>query len=152
MSECIFTGEIAGKAAAQVKDDVSQESAMDGVSVIDFHEEEPVFEPEGDNEFIGVGDGIGGDLIVKVTMDGEVMGAIDILYNNETPNIGSKAIATLVPRMLEEQQTVVDTCTGATLTSHALISAVNDALQTGIVVDNKTDLEKLKADQAASVD
>ena len=152
VGECIFTGDMAGKAAAAVKDDATQDSLMGDTTPVDFHEERPEYAPEADNEFIGVGDGIGGDLVVKVTMDGETMTAIEVLYNNETPNIGSKAIEQLIPAMLESQQTVVDAVTGCTVTSYALMNAVNDALQTGTVVSEETDVEAILEQAAASVD
>ena len=152
VGECIFTGRIAGSAAAQPKDDVPQESLMAAEQVIDFSEQRPVFEPAADNERIGVAQGIGGDLVVRVTLDGDSIAEVKVLYNNETPGIGSKAIEPLVNAMVEQQSALVDGITGATVTSNALINAVSDALGTGVLVGDKADLAKLEADRAASVD
>ncbi len=135
IAECLFTGPMAGKAAAEVKDDVTQDSLMTSPQTIDFHETRPEFTPENDNEHIGVGEGIGGDVVVKVTTDGDTITDISVLYNNETPDIGTKAIAVVIPEMIETQETVVDSVAGCTLTSRALMNAVNDALGTGIEVD-----------------
>ena len=152
VGECIFTGRIAGTAAAAAKDDADQASQMTESQTIDFSEARPEFEAENDNESIGVGHGIGGDVVVKVTKDGDTIADIQVLYHNETPGIGTKGLADTISAILDQQQTVVDVATGCTISSCALMDAVNKALGTGIEVDTETDMEKFKEDIANSVD
>lgn len=151
VGECIFTGIIAGKAAAEPKDDAAS-AAVVAAQPVDFSQTRPEFEPASDAERVGVATGIGGDLVVKVVLDGDAISAVEVLYDHETPNIGSKAIERIAADIVASQQTVVDILAGATVTSYAMINAVNDALGTGIVVGPETDLEELEASRKASVD
>ena len=75
-----------------------------------------------------MGSGIGGDLVVKVVVDGDVVTSIKPLYHNETPGIGTKALTVLCDRLVEEKVVETDVVTGATVTSKALFAAVKDAL------------------------
>lgn len=128
LTECIAFGRIAGANAASVKDDVVQEALMDGEQTVDFTVELPSFEPEADNEFIGIGEGIGGKIYVKIVVDGSTFTSCEVLHNYETPGIGSIAVDELPARILEAQSTDVDGVTGATASSNAIKAAVDDAL------------------------
>ena len=94
----------------------------------------PVVEPapaEGlaPNEYIGVGKSeIGGDVKVKVTMDGDKIAKIEVLSHNETPGVSDPAFNKIPEAIIAAQSTTVDVVSGATKTSEALIAAVNDAL------------------------
>ncbi len=100
-----------------------------------YEEAEPVEEaPAADdtlaaNEYIGVGvSEIGGEVKVKVTMDGDKIAKIEVLSHNETAGISDPAFKTLPDAIIAANSTQVDAVTGATKTSEALIAAVNDAL------------------------
>ena len=100
-----------------------------------YEEPEPAEEkPEaeealGPNEYIGVGvSEIGGEIKVKVTMDGDKIAKIEVLSHNETAGISDPAFAALPDAIIAANSTQVDTVTNATRTSEALIAAVNDAL------------------------
>ena len=81
------------------------------------------------NEYIGVGKSeIGGDVKVKVTMDGDKIAKIEVLSHNETPSISDPAFQNIPDAIIAAQSTEVDVVTGVTKTSEALIAAVNDAL------------------------
>ncbi len=81
------------------------------------------------NEYIGVGTSkIGGEVKVKVTMDGDKIAKIEVLSQNETPDFFNKAYPALTDAMIASQSTTVDAVSGATCTSEALIEAVNNAL------------------------
>ena len=81
------------------------------------------------NEYIGTGvSEIGGEVKVKVTMDGDKIAKIDVLSHNETAGISDPAFKTLPDAIIAANSTQVDAVTGATKTSEALIAAVNDAL------------------------
>ena len=76
------------------------------------------------NEYIGVGKGLNGDVKVKVTMDGDKIAKIEVLESKEDFNPFDNMIAA----MIAGNTTEVDTQSGATISSKALIEAVNDAL------------------------
>lgn len=81
------------------------------------------------NEYIGVGvSEIGGEVKVKVTMDGDKIAKIDVLSNNDTPDFFGKANPALLDNIIAANSTEVDVISGATKSSEALIAAVNDAL------------------------
>jgi len=81
------------------------------------------------NEYIGVGKSdIGGEIKVKVTMDGDKIAKIEVLSNNETPAFFEKVNPSLLDAMVAANSTEVDVVTGATCSSKGLIEAVNNAL------------------------
>ena len=89
----------------------------------------PAEEALAPNEYIGVGvSEIGGEVKVKVTMDGERIAKIEVLSHGETAGISDPAFASLPDAIIAANSTQVDMVTGATKTSEALIAAVNDAL------------------------
>ncbi len=115
---------------------VTGETAAKAVEILNVHFGYTVAaaEPEAeevttaDNEFTGEATSeIGGPIKVKVTMDGDKIAKIEVLSHNETAGISDPAFA-LVDTMVANNSTAVDTVTGATKTSEALIAAVNDAL------------------------
>ncbi len=140
IGECFFTGKMAGTSAAAEKDDAFRCGAGAGP---EFVAHRPVFEPEADNELIGVGSGIGGDLVVKVVVDGDVVTSIEPLYHNETPGIGTKALTVLCDRLVEEQVVETDVVTGATVTSKALFAAVKDALGMDAAAASEVDVDAI---------
>ena len=99
--------------------------------------------PEGDDLFVpgtytGVSKGFGGDVAVTVTLSGKEIQDIRIEGDHETENIGSFAVEMLGADILAAQSPKIDALTGATVTSNAILRALNDALtQAG------TDLSKL---------
>lgn len=116
---------------------VTGETAAKAVELLNIHfgfEEAPAEEPKeevalGDNEYIGTGvSDIGGDVKVKVTMDGDKIAKIDVLSHNETSGISDPAFEQIPAAIIEAQSADVDVVAGATKTSEALIAAVKDAL------------------------
>jgi uncharacterized protein with FMN-binding domain len=87
--------------------------------------------------YIGTNDSsspYGGDITVAVTVDqdGKIL-AVTVEENNATEGIGTKAIEALPEQIVAAQGTDVDVVATATITSEALLAAVNDALaQAGI--------------------
>ena len=92
-------------------------------------EEEPAPELAA-NEYIGVGKSdIGGEIKVKVTMDGDKIAKIEVLSNNETPAFFAKVDPALTDAIVAANGTAgVDTVAGATCSSKGIIEAVNNAL------------------------
>lgn len=134
MAKCMIFGKVAGKNAASVKDPLPAYavSAVESPLTYTLGAESDLTEEQtyetAENEYLGKGQGIGGEIVVKVTMDGSSMAAIDILEQSETPEIGGKALETLPQAVLDAQSVDVDTVSGATTTSNAFFTAVSDAL------------------------
>ncbi len=89
--------------------------------------------PEGDDLFVpgtytGVSKGFGGDVAVTVTLSGKEIQDIRIEGDHETENIGSFAVEMLGADILAAQSPKIDALTGATVTSNAILRALNDAL------------------------
>ena len=84
----------------------------------------------GENEYLGVSNNaLGGRLMIKMTMDGDKMAAIDVLETHESEEIGGVALAAQLQKILDANSTEVDNITGATITCKALAEAVNMALE-----------------------
>lgn len=118
---------------------VTAEVAVKAITLLNIHfgfeAPEPVQEAPAaentlaENEYIGVGvSEIGGEVKVKVTMDGDKIAKIEVLSHNETAGISDSAFNTLPDAIIAANSTQVDVVSGATKTSEALIAAVNDAL------------------------
>jgi uncharacterized protein with FMN-binding domain len=74
-------------------------------------------------------EGYGGPIRLLVLVEGNEIVNIEILEQNETQNLGDKAIEEMIAKILENQSTNVDVHTGATVSSNAVISAVKSALE-----------------------
>ena len=79
--------------------------------------------------YVGVGQGYGGDVEVEVVLDGNSIVTINVISQNETANLGDDAIDEMITKILENQSTDVDVQSGATVSSNAVIDAVNEALE-----------------------
>ena len=73
--------------------------------------------------------GYNGDIKVKVTMDGETIKDIEVDHT-ETEGVGADAVPTLVEDIKKNNGTEgVDNVSGATVTSEALKTAVDEAIK-----------------------
>jgi uncharacterized protein with FMN-binding domain len=133
LSECLFTGRTAGVNAARVKKDVSAFSAPPG-NRVNFKSEsledylarcEAALRP---GEYLGVGSGMGRELVVKVAVNGSDITGIEFLRVFETVGIADRAVVQVPRAIIRSDSTRVDTVAGATVTSLAIIEAVNDAM------------------------
>lgn len=77
---------------------------------------------------IGKGLGFKGDLEVVVTTEGDTITDIRVVEHMDTDKYADGAFAVLIPEMLENQTTDIDSFAGATGTSLGLKEAVTDAL------------------------
>ncbi len=133
LAECVIFGQIAGKNAAKEKDalpaytlDAKVESTPTKLGeVTDVAAAE--FETA-DNQYLGTGAGMGGDVVVRVTMDGDKIANVEIMKQAETAGTADPALETIPQAIVDANSTDVDTVSGATVTSKAIIEAVNDAL------------------------
>lgn len=135
LAECIIFGQIAGKNAAAEKDPLPEYNLAPKVEstptklgeVTDLNQETEI--ETADNEFIGTAQGMGGTLTVKVTMDGDTIANVEIVSHSESEGIADPAIEEIPAAIVENNGTEgVETVSSATVTSNAIIDAVNDAL------------------------
>lgn len=91
---------------------------------------EPVPEAEtlAANEYIGEADSFGGPVKVKVTMEGDKIAKIDVLSHSDTAGICNAAYDTVPDAIVAANSATVDAASGATISSNAIMKAVEDAL------------------------
>ena len=83
-----------------------------------------------DGEYAAEGKGIGGKVPVTVTVKGGKIAEVTVGDNSETQGIGSKAIEQLPEAIVAANGTEgVDAVSGATVTSKAIFTAVEDCLE-----------------------
>lgn len=84
---------------------------------------------QGENVVEVTTNGYGGEMVVKVSMNnGEVTG-IEVTSHHETEAVFNRALPVLEERILEAQSPVVDSVSGATMSSYAIKSAVAEAFK-----------------------
>lgn len=128
-------GRISGRNAAAAKTDNLQESVMDGMpnfapstlAVFGQEVDKSQYEVES-GESIGVAEGKKGPIVVRVSSDGSSITGVEILEQSETPSIAGDAIVSIPAAIAEKGTLDVDIVSGATITSKAIIAAVEDAL------------------------
>ncbi|NMD38955.1 MAG: FAD-dependent oxidoreductase [Christensenellaceae bacterium] len=101
-----------------------------------IHGEEKRFNP---GSYSGEAQGFGGVVTVNVDLSDNEIVNITAVGENETPGIGSIAIETLPAKILEKQSTGVDAVAGCTITSKAIIEALENAL-----VEAGANLDKIR--------
>ena len=93
--------------------------------------EEAAIEPDADGRYTATGsfDGIDGPVVTQVTADAEHIYDVQILEQNETVGIGSKAVEKLPGAIVAANSLLVDDISGATVTSTAIKNGVREALE-----------------------
>lgn len=77
--------------------------------------------------------GYGGDVTVTVTVADKTIETVEAVGEDETVGIGTNAIEQLPEAIVEHQSVAVDSISGATVTSEAVLTAAKEALlQTGL--------------------
>jgi len=76
----------------------------------------------------GKGKGFGGEVVVTVTVKGDKIVAVEAVGEKETRGIGTRALEQIPSAIVAANSTDVDVVAGATVTSKAIIYAVNNAL------------------------
>ena len=77
---------------------------------------------------VGKAKGFGGEIIATVTKQGDKILSVEVVADKETPGIARPALEQIPAAIVEANSTNVDTITKATVTSEAIIYAVNNAL------------------------
>jgi len=125
----------------------SQSAAVEEPEAPAAEETAPAVENAIENgTYQGIGEGKGGDISIEVTIEDDVITAINVLEQNETEGL-DQAIDTLTAEILRTNSLDVDTVAGASVTSNGFIEAVTAALATA----NATP-EMLKAIEVTEVE
>ncbi len=82
-----------------------------------------------DGTYTGTARGFGGDIVAEVTIAGGQITAVKVTGDSETEGLGSVAVEKLPERILKAQSLNVDTISGASISSDAVLLAVANALQ-----------------------
>ena len=61
-------------------------------------------------------------------MNGNQIESVEILSNHETVGVADRALTEIPQKIVETQSTEVDTVSGATITSNAIMNTVQNAL------------------------
>ena len=77
----------------------------------------------------GTAEGYGGPLTVEVALENGEIVAIEIIEHEETEGFAEPAFEETPQDIIEEQSTDVDVVSGVTLTSEAIMEAVENALE-----------------------
>lgn len=94
---------------------------------------------EGPVTYDAKGSGYGGELNLKVTIDGDTITALELGDHHETNVVMDRAFPIIQERILEANTPVVDSVTAATFSSYAVKTAVADAMtQAGLEVESIT--------------
>jgi len=79
--------------------------------------------------YTGTGKGHNGDVTVEVVFTDSEIKSVTIKTQTETAGISDGAISDVPDEIVKAQSTKVDTVSGATVTSNAIIDAVNDCIK-----------------------
>ena len=94
---------------------------------------------QGPVTYEGKGSGYGGELNLKVTIDGDTITELELGEHHETNVVMDRAFPVIRDRILENNTPVVDSVTAATFSSYGVKAAVADAMaQAGLEVEDIT--------------
>lgn len=105
-----------------------------------------------DGTYTGSAEAHNGPLEVEVIVEGGEISDVTVLSHEETDGIADPALEEVPSAIVENNSTEVDTVTGATVTSEAIIMAVNNALSSdgGTAVVPGTDTESESSEEETS--
>lgn len=130
VAELLIFGKIAGENVAKLEADTAKKISLLHEDILASDEATIDFQLK-PNQYLGKSDqGMGNELVVKVTMNQakSKIEKIDVVKQSETKEIGQKIITPLLSKIINANSTNVDAVSGASLTSNAVKSAVNNAL------------------------
>ena len=79
--------------------------------------------------YTGTGKGMGGDVTVEVVLTDSEIKSVTVTDQKETVGKAEPALEGIPTEIVDAQTTAVDTVSGATITSQAIIDAVNDCIK-----------------------
>jgi uncharacterized protein with FMN-binding domain len=135
VAECLYTGRAAGAGLTAKKDipeavaytKVESDPSLSGNDLIEA-EQGASQVTLGENEYLGTAEGLHGPVRVKVRYREGALENIEIVEQHETPELTKQVWSGMPVAMVTANSTNVDTVSGATTSSHALIKAVEDAI------------------------
>lgn len=99
-----------------------------------------------DGEYIGVANGFGPDLTVRVVIEDQLICSVIVISHNEDrPMYYQMPMEKLPMEIVNSQSPIVDTISGATYTSYGIINATIDALSQAIIsgeIEEKVEFEE----------
>lgn len=131
VAELLIFGKIAGENVANEQDDLTDKLVLLPPEFLVSDEQITNYQLAS-NQYLGKSDqGMGNELVLKVTVDQDTkkITQINVVKQSETKEIGQKVIKPLLAKIIQTGSTKVDAIAGASLTSKAVKSAVNDALK-----------------------
>ena len=81
-----------------------------------------------DGDYQGSAQGINGEVKVKVSVKDNKISSVEVIEHQESEGISDPAIAEMPVKIIENQSTNVDVVSNATITSTAILQAVDNAL------------------------
>ncbi|MBM7615014.1 FMN-binding protein [Alkaliphilus hydrothermalis] len=85
-----------------------------------------------DGTYEGVGEGYYDDIKLAVTIADGNINSIEVVSQDETPDLGDVAIHKTIDAVIAAQSTEVDSISGATFSSQGTINAINAALEAAV--------------------
>ncbi|MFX3618671.1 MAG: NAD(P)H-dependent oxidoreductase [Sporolactobacillus sp.] len=135
LAECLIFGKIAGENAATSKDTMTADTDKDLNTTATANIESDIKETDtthialNENQYLGRSNaGIGGEVVVRVTVDDDKIKAIEVLKQSESGDVGAEVFQRLPQHMIDQNTYDVDVVSGASASSNALKDAVKDAL------------------------
>jgi len=135
IAECLYTGRTAGQGLTTkvqlpeivVYTKAESNPVISGNDVVDI-EAGAMNVTLGPDEYLGVAEGLHGSVIVKVKYVNGTIESVVVVEQYETPELTVKVWSDMPTAMVAANSAEVDTISGATVSSHALIAAVEDAI------------------------
>ena len=121
-------GNTATKTKEESKEEVKQEEVKEETSKDEKETESTTELGTLSGEYEGSAQGYGGDINVKVSMENGEITAIDV-EENETGAVGGQGLKRIKDKVIAQNTTDLDNISGATVSSAAFLSAVNDAIE-----------------------
>lgn len=135
IAETMYTGREAGKNAAEAKAELpalvfEAVASTPGELGNDLADAENAADDVvlAENEYLGVGDGLHGQIKVKVKVEDGKPAVVEVVEQHETEGLTDDVWTTMPEAMVAAGTAEVDTVAGATISSKGLIAAVEDAL------------------------
>jgi succinate dehydrogenase/fumarate reductase flavoprotein subunit/uncharacterized protein with FMN-binding domain len=133
LAECIIFGNISGAEAAGAKSDAFEIDAAGlayapGCGELSIYDQTPDATGLAAGTAVGVGEGLGGPIWVKVSANGGSITDVEIVHATETAGVGDVALQQLSQAFVAAGTVEVDGVAGATLSTAGVKAAVTDAL------------------------
>ena len=123
------SAEVDGIAGATISSDAVKAAAAQALAAARGEGVEAAAIAFAPGTYEGTARGYIADVTLSVTFSAEAIESIEIVGQNETNYVGTNAYEIMVPDIIGYTSTGIDIVSGATFTSNAILSAVNDAAQ-----------------------